>query len=210
MKPKTFHFFIVLIAYLLLLSIGCTTHEPSKGEGLITHPTGIFKTYKTTVRNYSLNIPSDWEAKEYPSTGMFKAVAAINNIAGKDIAYRQNITIEPVPVSTVFNLSVQDRDSLPVFDINTFTQWFFEDLQLKTTDYKLIEIGETLINGKHAAQYIYSFNNPQEFAGELKAISFLYMYNREVMVVTCVESIKKFQKAQKKFEYMAQSINHSN
>ncbi|QQS31040.1 MAG: hypothetical protein IPM47_09030 [Sphingobacteriales bacterium] len=200
--------FCLLFSFLCLQFTGCIQQDSNKNEPLISHPTGLYKTYQSNLNSFEINIPSDWEINEYPSSKMLKAIVSKDNLTATDNEYRENLSIELIPVSTVFNLSPAQNDSIPPFDINTFIRWFFDDLQLKTGDFKVIEIGETLINGKHAAQLIYSYNHPQEFTGELKAISFLYIHKNQVVIITCLEELKKFQKQLKKFEFMAQSIRH--
>lgn len=204
-QVKQWVFWLLIVVNLYFAGIGCKQQERPAASNVIRHPLGNFTPYQAQLRNFKVNLPYEWTVKEYELPPAIKA--SISSIAeAQTPEYAENFTFEAIPLATVYNLPKSKTDSIPPFNLRTLAQWFFEDLQLKSTEYKIIEVGETLVNGVHAAQFMYVYKNPQEYAGELKALTFLVTQNNEAWLFTCTEAGSNFNKKKKKFEYILQSI----
>ncbi|OWY25800.1 hypothetical protein C7N43_38655 [Sphingobacteriales bacterium UPWRP_1] len=205
MKPPLIATLVFCSLLGMLMLLFCAQPERPKGI-VLQHPTGSYNPYNAVNNRFSLNLPAGWAVAEYTGNVMLKATAPAPDSGNNTESYAENIVIETLPLSTVYNYPSSKTDSLPPFNLNALGRWFFDDLQVKTYDYKVIEIGETLINNNHAAQFLYSYNNPQEYNGELKAISYLFIQDHRVVLATCTEFSGTFNKKRKMFEYVVQSM----
>jgi len=198
------NFFFGVFFLLLLVTIGCGTMT-----GNIPLPFSHqeqFERIVSTNSDYTLYIPSCWKGNEKISADQLTFISPDKK--DKSNHFNEQLSITHINVNPlVHNVANNEGSKKGVLNLNDFASFQLSKLQKNKAEFKMLERGETILNGYHAKRYVYSYSDQNEYAGTLKAIIFFVEREGQYYVINGVDAKEDFIDARELFDKVVHSFH---
>ncbi len=194
--------FFLGITLLVLVALGCNNIS-----GDMSIPFAQKNQYERVVANnhtYMLFAPSHWDKQDYGAPGYLTLERPYSN---KQIdKYREKLTVSQVQGQQNINQPVANKGKKEI-SLGDFTQSHTRKLKSVLDDFKVLEHGETMINGYRAKRFVYAYKNKNEYNGTLKAIMYIFAKDGQFYIINGVDAREDFKNTREVFNKVVNSFN---